>query len=196
MRQFKDLFLLSALAAGALLLVACNDSDGDEPVASTQMPGMSMPTAEGSAVAAPFDAMFIDSMTEHHQGAIEMAQQALEEAEHPELQTLAREIIAAQQDEIDQMQAWREEWYPGLAPTGGMSMPMGTMEISPDASVPFDQRFIDAMIPHHEDAIMMANEALVQAEHVEIRNAAQAIIEAQTAEITQMEEWKAEWYGS
>ena len=108
---------------------------------------------------------------------------------------LAEEIIAAQNAEIEQMQAWRGEWYPDLAATGGMEMGMGEMMISEDESVPFDQRFIEAMISHHQGAIAMAEMALEQAEHEEIRMLAEDIIAAQNAEIEQMQAWLEEWYG-
>lgn len=151
-------------------------------------PGMSMPSD------VPFDAMFIDGMIEHHQGAIDMAEMALEQAEHEELRTLAEEIIAAQTAEIEQLQSWRSEWYPDLDPTGGMQMGMGDMMIGDDESVPFDQRFIEAMISHHQGAIDMATMALEQAEHEEIRTLSEDIIAAQTTEIEQMQSWLANWY--
>src|SRR5688500_10777504 len=143
----------------------------------------------------PFDAMFIDSMIEHHQGAIDMAEMAIDQAEHEELRTMAQDIVAAQTTEIEQMQSWRSEWYPDLDATDGMDMAMGDMTISEDASIPFDQRFIQAMISHHAGAIEMAEMALEQAEHEEIRTLADAIIAAQNAEIEQMQAWLEAWYG-
>jgi uncharacterized protein (DUF305 family) len=143
----------------------------------------------------PFDALFIDSMIEHHQGAIDMAEMVVEQAELEEVRTLAEAIIAAQSTEIEEMRTWREEWFPGLAPTGGMQMDMGDMEIRDDESVPFDQRFIEAMISHHQGAIHMAEMALEQAEREEIRTLAEAIIAAQQVEIEQMQNWLDEWYG-
>ncbi|RIK43037.1 MAG: hypothetical protein DCC55_07160 [Chloroflexi bacterium] len=59
----------------------------------------------------PFDAQFIDSMIEHHQGAIDMAQMAQQMAEREEVKTLAAAIIAAQEAEIEQMRSWLQEWY-------------------------------------------------------------------------------------
>jgi uncharacterized protein (DUF305 family) len=61
----------------------------------------------------PFDRAFIDVMIPHHQSAIVMAQVALEEGENPEIKELARNIVSAQQSEIEQMRQWRVEWYPG-----------------------------------------------------------------------------------
>jgi uncharacterized protein (DUF305 family) len=143
----------------------------------------------------PFDAMFIDGMIEHHQGAIDMAEMALEQVDREEVRTLAEAIIAAQTAEIAQLQSWRSEWYPDLAPTEGMAMEMGEMTISEDESLPIEQRFITAMISHHEGAINMADMALEQAEHEEIRTLAEAIIADQEAEIEQMQSWLEEWYG-
>jgi uncharacterized protein (DUF305 family) len=64
-------------------------------------------------------------------------------------------------------------------------------------AVPFDRSFIDAMVPHHREAIAMAKRAkelgLSQPELVEI---ADAITATQQAEIDRMLEWRAEWYGS
>jgi uncharacterized protein (DUF305 family) len=63
--------------------------------------------------AKPFDKAFIDAMIPHHQSAIDMARQAQTQAKHQEIKDLAGRIIAAQQKEIDQMKAWRAQWYPG-----------------------------------------------------------------------------------
>ncbi len=144
--------------------------------------------------ATPFDAQFIDGMIEHHQGAIDMAQEVLQQAERAELKTMAEAIIAAQKGEIEQMQAWRTAWYPDLPATGGMEMGMGDMMISSDESIPFDQRFITAMISHHQGAIEMAKMAQSMAEHQEIKELADAIITAQQAEIEQMQEWEQAWF--
>jgi len=162
-------------------------------LSDTQMSGMdhSMMNVDP---AKPFDAQFIDSMIEHHQGAVVMAEQALDQAEHAELRTLAEAIIAAQTQEIEQMTAWRQRWYPDLAPTGGLDMGMGEMAVSTDESKPFDQRFIEAMLSHHQGAIAMAQMAQHMAEHQEIKTLADAIITAQQAEIGQMQSWLQEWF--
>lgn len=58
----------------------------------------------------------------------------------------------------------------------------------------FDQAFISGMIMHHEGAVAMAQAALQNAKHQEIKDMAQAIISAQTQEINQMKAWGASWY--
>jgi uncharacterized protein (DUF305 family) len=59
---------------------------------------------------------------------------------------------------------------------------------------PFDKAFIDAMIPHHESAIEMAQVALEESDKPKIKKLAEGIVEAQTREITQMEGWRQQWY--
>ena len=147
-----------------------------------------------AAADAPYDALFIDRMIMHHDGAISMANQASEQAERPEIKDLANAIISAQETEIGQMKDWRTAWYPGLAETSGMAMEMGPMEVAAGAA-PFDQRFLQAMIPHHQSAIVMARDALQNAEHQEIKDLSTAIISAQETEISQMQQWLKEWYG-
>ncbi len=62
--------------------------------------------------AEPFDLAFIDAMIAHHQQAIEAGEIALEESENPDIRSLSEGIISSQQAEIEQMTAWRSEWYP------------------------------------------------------------------------------------
>ena len=57
-----------------------------------------------------FDQAFIKGMIPHHEGAIDMAEQALMNAKHDEIKAMARAIISAQQKEIDQMNRWIQEW--------------------------------------------------------------------------------------
>jgi uncharacterized protein (DUF305 family) len=59
---------------------------------------------------------------------------------------------------------------------------------------PFDKAFIDAMIPHHQSAIEMAQVALEKSDNPKIKELAENIISAQQREIEQMREWRREWY--
>ena len=60
----------------------------------------------------------------------------------------------------------------------------------------FDQEFLAEMIVHHQGAIDMAELALTNAKHQEIKDLAKAIITAQTTEIGQMKAWASAWYGN
>jgi uncharacterized protein (DUF305 family) len=146
------------------------------------------------------DERFIDAMVPHHQGAVEMAEVALENAEHPELRQLAGNIIADQQAEIERLRAIKErEFGSSEVPTEMSSEEMEMMGMMEDHTMlanqePFDKAFIDAMIPHHLAAIQMANAAIENTANEEIRELAQGIVDLQQSEIQQMTGWRREWY--
>lgn len=58
-----------------------------------------------------FDRAFLKEMIMHHQGAVQMAEAALQNAQHQEIKDLANAIISAQNKEIADMQKWMGEWY-------------------------------------------------------------------------------------
>lgn len=58
----------------------------------------------------------------------------------------------------------------------------------------FDKAFLSEMIMHHEGAVDMAEAALRDAKHQEIKDLASAIITAQTKEIGMMKGWQTQWY--
>lgn len=53
---------------------------------------------------------FVNQMIPHHEGALAMAKQAIAKGEHPELKTLANQIIKEQESEIKMMQDWKAKW--------------------------------------------------------------------------------------
>ena len=59
----------------------------------------------------------------------------------------------------------------------------------------FDKAFLSQMIIHHEGAVVMAEAALRDAKHSELKSMAEDIISAQTREIEQMRNWRKTWYG-
>src|SRR3989344_2842498 len=114
------------------------------------------------------DQHFIEQMIPHHEGAIAMANLALERATHPEIKTLAEAILKAQTAENQDMRAWYQDWFGKSVPEGAPSMMGGMMsqggmhmgntqdiDALKNAS-DFDKEFIEQMIPHHQMAIMMA----------------------------------------
>ena len=54
---------------------------------------------------------FMLLMIAHHQAAIDMARVELMYGIHPQLKTLAKDIISAQTREIAQMHLWHDTWY-------------------------------------------------------------------------------------
>jgi uncharacterized protein (DUF305 family) len=158
---------------------------------------------------ANYDLRFIDAMRLHHRGAIEMAKEAQLKSKRPEIKKLADSIITAQNREIDQLKQWRQAWYPKAgdkpmaynAQMGHMmqmsSSQMQGMMMSGDLGASdskFDLRFINAMIPHHEGAVTMAQDALTKSKRLEIKQLAKEIMSAQPKEIAQMKQWRKAWY--
>jgi uncharacterized protein (DUF305 family) len=79
---------------------------------------------------------------------------------------------------------------------GGSSEPAND-ETSASGQVPFDQAFIDAMIPHHREAIEMAEAAKQRGlTQPDLNQIADDIITSQQREIDQMLEWRKQWFGS
>lgn len=153
-----------------------------------------------------FDVRFIDAMIPHHQKMVRMAQDALQKSNRPEVQQFAQALIDAQEREILQMQRWRTAWYPTAgddpmvydAKTGQtvpMPAAMTTNEALGDADNQFDLRFIEALMPHLEGGIDMAQQVLQNSDRPEMKQLAQAVIESQQQEIDRIEQWKQQWYG-
>lgn len=73
------------------------------------MNGMSMDKL-AAAKGENFDLMFIDMMSEHHKGAINMGQAAEPKLQHAQVKAFAKKIVAAQKEELALMKGWRKSW--------------------------------------------------------------------------------------
>lgn len=197
----KTVFI-AATAAVALALSAC--------AADTQDSGAPARVTDAAAGATQAhvdeahddaDTMFAQMMIVHHEGAVEMADLAVQKTDSEELRTLAEGISAAQGPEIEQMQSWLQAWGEETAPHGGMhGMDHGGMEMDgmsqeqvmaelPTLSgAAFDRRFLELMIAHHRGAVEMAQAELEDGSNPQALELAQKIIDDQQREITQMEQ--------
>jgi uncharacterized protein (DUF305 family) len=146
------------------------------------------------------DKAFIDAMVPHHQGAIAMAEVALKNAEHEEIKELSRNIVSTQRAEIEELKAIKQQEFGtsnvpmemSQEQMRGMGMMMNPERLAHSES--FDRAFIDAMIPHHQSAIEMAQVAYEKSENPRIKELAKNIVSAQQREIEQMKQWRKEWY--
>jgi uncharacterized protein (DUF305 family) len=192
------------LAIMGVLLASC--ATAGEQGSTMGNPSEAVPTI-GNA----FDEMFINMMVPHHEGAVEMARIAQVRSQRTEIQEMANNIISSQAREIDQMRAWKQDWFgssdtpdmsemPSLEEMPGMGSPGHGMDMRADvealrnAPEPFDLAFIDAMISHHQSAIDAAQMALEQATQPEIKAMAEQIIADQQREIDQMQAWRSDWF--
>jgi uncharacterized protein (DUF305 family) len=79
----------------------------EPPAENRSLPGgasMNMDMAPmQNLTGAQHDSMYLDMMISHHEGAIAMARDAMQKAEHAELKQLAQQIIADQEKEIAEL---------------------------------------------------------------------------------------------
>ncbi len=147
----------------------------------------------------PFDLQFIDQMIPHHEGALMSSEHMISNSKRPEIRQLYENIQKSQSQQIEQMQEWRKEWYPDAEQTSGMMgngqtgsmMGNGMMDGSSMQGMmggnALDAMFLKMMIPHHQMAVDMSDEALSKAEHPELRDLAQKIRDEQSSEIELMQ---------
>ena len=221
MKQYTNVGLLALLFAVALALASCggggadSEEQGSSEQGSEESADVTGSTEDQGGISSsqtmgyfdeerPFDLQFIDQMIVHHQGAIMSSEHMIADSERLELRQLADNIQESQSEQIEQMRAWREQWYPDAEPTSEMMDPAqmegmmgstqmeemmgeGHMQEKMMGGAATDRMFLRMMIPHHQSAIDMSEQALERAEHPELRELARKIIDEQTAEIGLME---------
>ena len=210
-QRVKRTMSIAAVAVAALVAGGCSSDDDSGGMSGMDMgsdSSESTPTSADSPVI-PADAEFnqadvdfAQGMIPHHAQAIEMADMAIAQAESPEVIDLAERIRAAQDPEIEQLTLWLEDWVQDVpdremsmsADMDGMSMD-GLMtqdqmdEMAAATGAEFDQMFLDMMIVHHEGAVAMAADEVAEGKFSDAIEMAQAIIDGQSAEIDEMEQF-------
>ncbi|MBW6456260.1 MAG: DUF305 domain-containing protein [Trueperaceae bacterium] len=149
----------------------------------------------GAALHAPVtsEAEFIAGMIPHHQEAVDTAREVAERGERPEVRALARDIVAAQADEVAKLEAWLAAWYPEAPPADYAPMMRRLEGLTPPA---VDVVFVFDMIMHHEMAIAMAREALAlePPPRAEVAALARDVIAEQGEEIALLRGWVDAWW--
>lgn len=152
-----------------------------------------------------FDEAYIADMLAHHEGALNMSEQAMAVTAHEEIRTLASDIVQSQSAELMKMRTWQKEWgyketmSGGHGSHGGAGMDMGGDMVEMENKLQglkgeeYDKEFLKQMIIHHEQAIEMSQYAEANAKHQEIKDLAKDVITAQTKEIEEMKQWQNEW---
>jgi uncharacterized protein (DUF305 family) len=143
-------------------------------------------------VTSEFD--FLTQMIPHHTEAVETATIIVQRSTRPEMVTLAKGIIEAQNRELTDMRAWLNAWYPGKAIAVAYTPMMKPLAgLSGDA---LDQQFLTDMVGHHGMAVMMAMQVLNGnlASHPEVTTLAKNIRDSQRAENMKMAGWLQDWF--
>jgi uncharacterized protein (DUF305 family) len=173
---------------------------------------MEMATAESMEI----DLAYIDMMIPHHASIIALSQAAFPLLQDDRLRTMAQGVIDAQTAEIEELKGYRLELFGSADPQpvsdhammalmGDSDKPMDAMMTEMDANAQMaafcaaldpDLAFIELTIPHHESAVLTSEVVVTGAEHPEIRDFAQRVIDAQQSEIEQLEQIRLELTGS
>jgi len=199
-RAVAALAVVAALAGGAC-------GAGEDPVVEAPPGAESSDDSSRQSSAAgtelnEADVAFLQGMVPHHEQAIEMAEMALSRAASQEVRDLAERIKGAQDPEITQMNALLQQ--ADVDPSGGggghdahggsgkvehegmMSEDqMAALENAMGAE--FDKLFLTSMIEHHEGAVTASEAVLKAGSSPEVKELARAILEAQRAEISEMQ---------
>ncbi len=189
--NFRTITLASSALAAALVLAGCTTGMGGVDHGST-----SDPTSSASFNSA--DTMFAMEMIPHHQQAIEMAELLLDkEGVDERVIDLALQIKEAQGPEIELMTEWLEAWgvgtgMDGMDHGGGMMSDDDMAALESSGGAEASTLFLEQMTVHHEGAIEMAQQELVDGENPDALDLAQKIIDDQTAEIAVMQDLLAE----
>ena len=204
----KTLIISGITLASALLLGACGGADSG----SASMPGMQSgaPVAGAGQQAGhnPDDVAFVQQMIPHHTEAVDMAKLVASRSKNPQFIDLASRIEKGLDPGIQQMQGWLTAWnasMPGMSSSSMPGMSGDSMPGMSGGSMPgmmsagemkqleqakgaeFDKMWVDMMIKHHQGAIDMAKTELTKGSSTDAKALAQKIIDAQQAEITEMQ---------
>ena len=135
------------------------------------------------------DLRYINAMIAHHGGAMTLAEQAKAKSERPEIIKLAEDILAGEPKAIAELYQWKKDWYRDVRKVEYKEVPnIG------DYDENFDLRFLNALIVHHEDGIIMAQEIKLKSTRAEILSNADAVIEFLNGGLEMLKEWRSEWY--
>jgi uncharacterized protein (DUF305 family) len=199
-------WLSALLAAGALLAAALLGATGGLLLADSQGDdSVVMPNA--------VDVGFAQDMTVHHLQGVTMASWVRDHSSDPAVRQLAFDIESGQTEQVGRMQGWLALWSRASLPAGehmrwmsdarhashkqsvtvepGRPMPgMATGEelarLRSLSGAKLDVYFLQLMIRHHQGGGPMMREAVDRAAVGEVRNLAEKMLIAQTAEIRAM----------
>ena len=197
----KHIAATALIVLGGLTLAACGGEDS-----MSGMSGMdsstSTPTESGSSEAASdfneADVTFATDMIPHHRQAVEMATLAESRADSAEVKSLAKQIMEAQDPEIQTMSGWLSAWgepvpedMSGMDMSASMPGMMSSDEMDDlmnSAGAAFDKMFLTMMIEHHNGAIDMAKTEQAEGQYPDAVALAQQIESAQAKEIATMQD--------
>lgn len=159
-------------------------------------PGMMGPGMMGPGMMESVDSEyeFLYKMIPHHEEAVANAKILRDNTNREEMRKFAKDIIEVQTQEIEEMEKYLAEWYSDRTNNYQYQPMMGDYEGL--AGEELDRVFLEDMIFHHMQAVMMSQQLIIQGldEHQEVDLLAQSIRESQRQEIFMMRDWLEKWY--
>ncbi len=166
-RNAVSVAMLGAAVAGA---AGCHSAAA--PPGRPEPPPLSPRPAAAPAAAPVYtraDVAFMQGMIGHHAQAIEMTALLDTRTSRPEMKLLAERIDVSQTDEIKMMKRWLEarseavpddhaHHSPGATLMPGMLTADEMARLAAAKGADFDRLFLEAMIKHHEGALVMVAE--------------------------------------
>lgn len=199
-------FPLAALAlASALTLTACGTETTEEDPGTDTSSSTTGSAEQVSSEHNEADVTFAQMMIPHHQQAVEMSEILLADEDiSTDVADFAQGVIDAQGPEIERMNAMLEAW--GEEPMDTGNMDTGDMDGSDHGGMSgmmsqedltaleeaqgteASRLYLAQMIIHHEGAVEMAQSQVDDGKNPQALRLAEQVIDAQEAEITEMEQ--------
>jgi uncharacterized protein (DUF305 family) len=134
------------------------------------------------------DLRYINGMIAHHEAAMLVAKQA-EKSERAEVKDLAKSILENEPVAIAELYTWKKDWYGDTRKVVAPVVPnLGEYDDK------FDLRFLNTVIAHHENGILMTRDAKLKSSRNEILNNATGVEDFLKGGIKMLSEWRKAWY--
>lgn len=143
----------------------------------------------------PLDVMFLQMMIPHHEQGVSMVALAKDRASDEDLRMLAAAIEPTQLTEVGTMKNWLTTWgEPLTAPPDSHAGHGGVRRTKPEEITrlealrgkEFDQRLLNVLIAHQDDAVQLARWEAGSGAHGEVKELAGRIERSRTAQIDMM----------
>ena len=194
-RRITGLAAAVAFGVGMVSCAAQDQNATDAP--QTDMDGVAVTAgANQPAEVNEVDLHFVAMMTPHHQQAVDMSEIILAaDGTSAATDDLADRIKVGQQQEIDTMVGWADDWdqhdlmahhAPHIA--NGMITPEQMDQLESLEGEKADTKFLQLMHFHHAGAIAMTQDQIDHGGYQPLVDLAQHMVDIQTAEMREMED--------
>ncbi len=136
-----------------------------------------------------FDLRYLNAMIVHHRGAMILAEQLGKNTTRPEMKTLSQNILNDEPKAIAELYAWKKDWY---GDSKSVKDPI-VANLGP-ADDTFDLRFLNAMIAHHKEGIVMTRETRMKSSRAQVLDNANAVEDFLSKGLETLKGLRTTWY--